>query len=356
MLRKIGSILLGALLLAGCSSGREAEPGKTQPEDKPAATQVQAEVLAENLRVPWSIAKSGEAFYISERPGAIVKIENGKVELQKVVLKEKLSDASEAGLLGFVLDPDFPRTQSAFAYYTYNDAAGQKNRVVVLSHRDGVWKEELTLIDGLPSGPVHHGGRLEIGPDGKLYITAGDAANPELAQNPNTLGGKILRMNLDGSIPDDNPFPGSSVYSYGHRNPQGLAWLQDGTMVASEHGQSAHDEINVIKPGKNYGWPVIIGDEKRQGMETPVFHSGDVTWAPSGVAVYGDKLVVATLRGNAVREFDLTRKTTRELVNGLGRIRDVLIDGDDLYFVSNNTDGRGNPDETDDKLYRIRLK
>ncbi|CEG29277.1 PQQ-dependent sugar dehydrogenase [Bacillus sp. B-jedd] len=356
MRKKLGFVLLVGFLLVGCSSEEGAKPGKKPEEEKPAVVQVKADVLAENLKVPWSIAKAGDVLYLTERPGAIVKIENGKSERQRVELKEQLSDASEAGLLGFVLDPDFPEKQSAFAYYTYNDAAGQKNRVVVLSFQDGVWREERTLIDGLPSGPVHHGGRLEVGPDSKLYITAGDAANPELAQDRKALGGKILRMNLDGGIPEDNPFPGSYVYSYGHRNPQGLAWLADGTMMASEHGQSAHDEINMIKPGKNYGWPDIIGNQKKRGMETPVFHSDDETWAPSGMAVHGDKLYVATLRGNAVREFDLTKKTTREYVSGLGRIRDVLIDGDDLYFVSNNTDGRGNPDEADDKLYRIKLE
>lgn len=348
--------VLATVMLGGCFTDKKAEQGKRPPQDTAVAWQGKADVVDENLQIPWSIAKSGETFYISERPGSIVKIENGKSERQRVMLKEKLSDASEAGLLGFVLAPDFLSSQTAYAYYTYNDLSGQKNRVVALSHLNGAWSEERTLIDGLLSGPVHHGGRLEIGPDGKLYITAGDASNPELAQSLETLGGKILRMNLDGSIPADNPIPGSYIYSYGHRNPQGLAWTADGTMYASEHGQSAHDEINVIQPGKNYGWPAIMGKQKNQGMETPLFQSGNETWAPSGMAVYGDKLYVATLRGNAVREFDLTRKKTREFVNGLGRIRDVLIDGDDLYFISNNTDGRGTPDDTDDKLYRVRLE
>jgi glucose/arabinose dehydrogenase len=195
---------------------------------------------------------------------------------------------------------------------------------------------------------------MKVGPDQKLYITTGDATIPESAQDLKSLNGKILRMDLDGAIPDDNPFPNSYVYSYGHRNPQGLVWIGK-TLYASEHGQSAHDEVNQIKPGANYGWPVIEGLEEKAGMETPLFQSGEDTWAPSGMAVSNGKLYAATLRGNAVREFDLGQKTTSTVIDGLGRIRDLFIDGDYLYFISNNTDGRGTPDEKDDKLYRVLL-
>lgn len=195
---------------------------------------------------------------------------------------------------------------------------------------------------------------MKIGPDRKLYITTGDATAPELSQDKRSLNGKILRMNLDGSIPEDNPFENSYVYSYGHRNPQGLVWMGD-ALYATEHGQSARDELNVIKPGANYGWPVIQGNEEKAGMETPLFQSGNETWAPSGMAAANGKLYVAALRGNAVREFDVEKNTTRPIITGLGRIRDVFVEGEYLYFVSNNTDGRGNPDEKDDKLYRVLL-
>lgn len=354
---KVGSILLAIVIaLSGCSFlEKEEVPPNNQQEDEAVVLQPELEVVADHLQVPWSINQLNEDFYVSERTGSIVKIENGSMERQPVSLEKPLAKAAEAGLLGFVLDPNFSQNQQAFAYYTYSDdGQRQFNRVVILDYDGRQWSEGKILLDRIPSAAYHHGGRLKIGPDGKLYITTGDATVPESAQDLTSLNGKILRMNLDGSIPNDNPFPNSYGYSYGHRNPQGLVWMGD-TLYASEHGQSAHDEVNRIKPKANYGWPVIQGTEKKAGMETPLFQSGDETWAPSGMAAYNGKLYVAALRGNAVREYDLDKLTTRAVITGLGRIRDVYVDGDYLYFVSNNTDGRGNPDEDDDKLYRVLL-
>ncbi len=163
-------------------------------------------------------------------------------------------------------------------------------------------------------------------------------------------------MNLDGSIPNDNPFPNAYVYSYGHRNPQGITWLPDGTLYIGEHGNDANDEINRIEAGQNYGWPIIEGNEEQDGMVSPLFTSGDeATWAPSGMDNYNGKLYVAALRGTAVLEFDLETGEYREVITGLGRIRDVRIEDNHLYFISNNSDGRGAPQENDDKLYRISL-
>ena len=355
MYRSGSFLLVLIMLLSGCSFLEKENDG--MQSDEAVHLQPNVEVIAERLSVPWSIDKIGESFYLSERTGSIVKIENGKMERQRVQLEKPLAKAAEAGLLGFVLDPKFTENQKAYAYYTYaDDSGGQFNRVVVLGFNGAArWTEERILLDRIPSAAYHHGGRLKIGPDGKLYITTGDATTPKVAQKLSSLNGKILRMNLDGTIPLDNPFPNSYVFSYGHRNPQGLAWIGK-TLYASEHGQSAHDEINKIQVGGNFGWPVIQGKEKKAGMETPLFQSGAVeTWAPSGMDTADGKLYVATLRGNAVREFDLEQKQTKPVISGLGRIRDVFIDGDFLYFVSNNNDGRGNPDEKDDKLYRVRL-
>lgn len=318
-------------------------------------TQVTPTVLADNLQIPWSIQKISDTFYISERPGAIVKVENGQKTRQKVNLSRRLSKAAEAGFLGFVLHPNFKENQQSYAYYTYDENGSPFNRVIELTLQGEVWSETKVLLDQIPSGAYHHGGRLKIGPDQKLYITTGDATIPENAQDVKSLAGKILRMNLDGSIPSDNPIGNSYIYSFGHRNPQGLTWDELGALYESEHGPSAHDEINLIQAGANYGWPIIQGAEKQQGMVTPLFQTGEVTWAPSGIAYHEDKLYVATLRGQALQEVDLATKKNRELITGLGRIRDVIIDGEYLYFVSNNTDGRGIPAEGDDKLYQIRL-
>lgn len=355
-MRKSLLVIFFLVLLVGCSANKQENKEDVQEQETTASPR-EYEVLAEKLKVPWSIAKAGNTFYISERTGNIVKVSDGKQIRQKVVLKKQLAKAAEAGLLGFVLSPNFETNQSAFAYYTYVDSSGQFNRIVELQLIRNEWQEGKLLLDKIPSGPVHHGGRLKLGPDGKLFATAGDASKPELSQTLNSLGGKILRLNLDGSIPLDNPFKNSYVYSYGHRNPQGLAWALDGTLYESEHGQSAYDEINIIKAGANYGWPVIQGDEKKAGMKTPFVHSGaDMTWAPSGMAFHDGMIYVATLRGNAVRVFDAKTGETREVVTDVGRIRDVYIDNNDLYFVSNNTDGRGTPDEKDDKLYRVPLQ
>lgn len=344
---------IALLCITGCSTN-EKQPASIA--NNSSQTMGQYKTIVTNLEAPWSITKSGGIFYITERTGHIVKVEQGKVIRQDVKLEQTLSTASEAGLLGLVLAPDFEQSKEAYAYYTYEKGSNQFNRIVVLQLDNNSWLEERILLDEIPSGTYHHGGRVKIGPDNKLYVTAGDASNPQNAQDKTTLGGKILRMNLDGSIPDDNPFPNSYVYSYGHRNPQGITWSPDGTMYASEHGQSANDEINRIEAGKNYGWPLIEGEEKREELVSPLFTSGNGnTWAPSGMAFYDNKLYVAALRGTALLEFDLELKEVKEIVDNAGRIRDVWIEAGTLYWITNNTDGRGTPGEKDDQLYKLEL-
>ncbi|MBY7142596.1 sorbosone dehydrogenase family protein [Virgibacillus sp. NKC19-3] len=365
MMKIRSGLLIGFLFLIGCSTNDD-QPATTNnenPSNNEEDSQEELvlpieglEVIAEDLDVPWSIEKSEDTFYLTERTGSIVQVEDGEAEWQDVELEHEVSTASEAGLLGFVLAPDFSESNQAYAYYTYESNEGQFNRVVTLQLEDNIWSEESVLLDDIPSGTYHHGGRLKIGPDGLLYATAGDASEREIAQDLDSLGGKILRMNLDGSIPEDNPFPDSYVYSYGHRNAQGITWSPDDTMYASEHGDNANDEVNVIEAGENYGWPIIEGEEEQEGMVVPLFTSGnEETWAPSGMAYDDDKLYVAALRGSAVLEFDLETGDYREVIRDLGRIRDVRVEDNYLYFVSNNGDGRGTPENSDDRLYRIAL-
>lgn len=348
-----GGVLLG-LIVSGCAVDDAADISVTPSSQT--NNEIETEVVAENLEVPWSIEQANETFYISERGGTIAKISDGNVQQQSVSLDQPLSSASEAGLLGFVLHPDFPEANTAFAYYTYEAGSNRMNRIIELTYANDRWQETNVLLDRIPSGSTHHGGRIKIGPDGKLYATTGDASEPETAQDRDSLAGKILRLNLDGSIPEDNPFSESYLYSYGHRNAQGLTWGSDDTMYASEHGASANDEINQIEAGKNYGWPEIEGSQSQTNMESPLFTSGNnQTWAPSGMAYSSEALYVAGLRGNAVLRFDLDNQEEQTVVEGFGRIRDVYISGDDLYFVTNNRDGRGSPEEQDDRLVKVAL-
>ncbi|WP_239740487.1 PQQ-dependent sugar dehydrogenase [Mammaliicoccus sp. P-M59] len=340
----------------GKQTQNEMEHEQSQSDDNQGRKETKGiETVAQGLDTPWSIVKSDDVFYLSERPGKIIKIDGNKKTEQQVDLEKEVSTAAEAGLLGFVLAPDFKDSQEAYAYYTYEDN-GQFNRIVKLKLENDTWKEEEVLIDKIPSGQYHHGGRLKIGPDDKLYATTGDASDEQNAQDKDTLGGKILRINLDGSKPKDNPMSNSYVYSYGHRNPQGIVWTPDGKMYASEHGNQANDEINEIKEGHNYGWPVIEGNEENNNMETPIFTSGsDDTWAPSGIAFKDGIIYSAALRGEGIMKFDVEKDEMKKVATKYGRIRDVYIVNDDLYFVSNNTDGRGNPSKNDDKMYKVSL-
>ncbi|WP_332309445.1 PQQ-dependent sugar dehydrogenase [Planococcus lenghuensis] len=212
--------------------------------DSQESVPAEAEILATGLRIPWDINKTSDGFYISERTGTIVHLPtDGTLTRQQINFAEPLSAVSEAGLLGFVLKSDFPDSQEAFAYYVYEQDEAPFNKIVTLKLQDDVWHKRAVHLDGVPTGPVHHGGRLALSPEGTLFASIGDASEAELAQEPDSLNGKILRLNRAGEF---------EINSSGHRNPQGFAW-HEGVMYAAEHGQSANDEINIIKEGHNYG-------------------------------------------------------------------------------------------------------
>ena len=206
----------------------------------------QVETVAENLEVPWAIAFAPDGrIFVTERIGQLRVIENGNLNPEPVKILNV--GGIEGGLLGIALDPNFEENHYIYLYFTYNDFLSTFNKLSRFTESDNKLSDEKILLDKIPGGPFHDGGRIKFGPDGTLYITTGEAGNPGLAQDLDSLGGKILRINSDGTIPEDNPFD-SPVYSFGHRNPQGLDWdPETGKLVISEHGSRAHDEVNVIE-------------------------------------------------------------------------------------------------------------
>ncbi|MEW4372365.1 PQQ-dependent sugar dehydrogenase [Paenibacillus kandeliae] len=320
-------------------------------------------VAATKLDIPWSIQFSGDTVYITQRGGGIVQIKNGKQTVQKIQTKKVLRVVGEAGLTGFVLDPKFSTNKTAYIYHAYEQNGTGYNRIVKIKLTSGVWKEQKALVEQIPGGRIHEGGRLAFGPDGLLYSTAGETNRRELSQDRSSLGGKILRMTSDGAVPKDNPFKNSYVYAYGLRNSQGLAWTSKGVLYASDHGPSGApipgtsqtdrtglDEINVIKAGANYGWPKVMGKETAQGITAPVYVAGTTAIAPSGIAATpDDKILVATLAGESLKLFDPSTKKMTDILTDVGRVRDVAIHNGKIYVITNNT-SRGSANADDDRL------
>jgi glucose/arabinose dehydrogenase len=331
---------------------------------------VTVDTVVTHLQVPWSLAFAPDGrLFVTERPGRVLIIDVTAGTADVALTLDDVYAESEAGLLGLALDPEFARTRLVYLYYSARLPAGARvNRVVRYREVASALGERVVLLDNIPAAPIHDGGRLRFGPDGLLYITTGDAASSGLAQDLGSLAGKILRLNRDGSTPRTNPF-GSPIYSYGHRNPQGLDWHPStGDLWASEHGNIGNDEVNVIDAGANYGWPRIQGTQSMPGMRTPVA-SYSPAIAPSGASFYrGDRfprfvnnLFVATLRGTHLRRLTLDPASPRQLAaderlldGTFGRLRDVVTGPDGLLYVAtNNRDGRGDPSPTDDRIVRL---
>lgn len=314
-------------------------------------------VVFNNLDTPWSV--------IFLPDNKIVTTErNGKVKLDGNLITtiDKSREIGEGGLLGATIHPNFSDNHYIYFYYTYqgNDRE-TKNRVVKMKLENNSLIDEKIIVDSIPGAPNHNGGRIKFGPDNNLYITTGDAQEPSQAQEINKLGGKILRVNDDGKPISDNPF-GNLVFSYGHRNPQGLAWDDKGQLYATEHGRSGIvsglDELNKIEKGKNYGWPTIEGDKTKTNMERAVINSGPTsTWAPGGLAFHKGSFYFGGLRGQALYKVTIVNgkpELTEYLKNEFGRIRDVVLGPDNmLYITTSNQDGRGSPKPEDDKVIKI---
>src|SRR4051794_25264116 len=361
-----------AVLLAACSGPSSAPeqptagstPSSTAPVPSPSSRlgmlrRLGAPVdIATGLRVPWGVAflRDGTAL-VAERPtGRVVRIgpDGGTSDAGTVPGVRALG---EGGLLGLAVAPDDPGT--VFAYFTSTD---DDNRVVRMRYRDGRLGEAEPLLTGIPAAGNHNGGRIVVGPDGNLWIGTGDAGRSEQAQDRQALGGKILRIRRDGSLPADNPFPGSPVWSYGHRNVQGLAFDSTGQLWATEFGQNTWDELNKVVKGGNHGWPEAEGRGGPDGFVDPqvVWPTADAS--PSGLAIVDDVAYVGALRGTRLWQVPLTGgvagRPVALLDGALGRLRTVVAapDGAALWLTTSNTDGRGSPREGDDRVVRVALR
>jgi glucose/arabinose dehydrogenase len=365
----IGALLVGAALTACTDDSAQpraatsAEPvGSNGSSDRRSTVQVgPAAVLASGLAVPWGLAflPDGSAL-VSERDShRIVRVDaRGQVTMVGVV--PGVADSSgEGGLLGIALSPAFANDGLVYAYLT----SATDNRVVRMSYRDGDLGTPGVVFAGIPKAPIHNGGRIAFGPDGLLYVTAGDAGQRQRAPDRGYLGGKVLRMATDGTPAPGNPFAGSVVYTLGHRNPQGLAWGPDGSLYEAEFGQNTLDEINLLQPGNDYGWPTMEGTV---GPASPTLTAPLLTWdtdeaSPSGLAFAGDSLWLATLQGERIYRIALLGPgrvgSPNALLDGqYGRLRSVSLAPDgSLWVTTSNRDGRGQPVAGDDRIIRVPL-
>jgi aldose sugar dehydrogenase len=370
---RIGALLAAAV--AGCSRGAPAAPEPARYPTRSGAS-LEVSTFVPGLEVPWSMAfTSNERLFVTERPGRVRVVEKGRLVEKPLAVLADVEAAGESGLMGLALAPDYGRSRELFLCYAYDAPGGTAVRVARFRDDGDALSQRKVLIEGIPAARFHAGCRLRFGPDGKLYATTGDATQGKIAQDLGSLGGKTLRINSDGTIPADNPFPGSPVYSYGHRNSQGLDWNPNrGLLVETEHGPSGFDgpgggdEVNIVEAGKNYGWPVVHHRQSRAGMVSPVLEYTPAV-APSGASFSrGDLLpdfrgdfFFGTLRGERLIRvrFDPSdpRRVveTEELLQGVyGRLRDVVSGPDGALYVStSNRDGRGSPRPGDDRILRV---
>lgn len=379
----VASTLLVATLLAACSA-EEAERAEPTPEPSasPSVTEEPSQspdasgpaeptgapqvtgTVAADLAVPWGVTflRDGSALVTERDTRRLLHLtpRRGGEQWRTRDLGEL--DASpgpgpsvEGGLLGIATAPGRGEVEQVFVYVT----TAEDNRVLRTTfdgQQLGDWRPVLT---GIPRYDYHDGGRIAVGPDGHLYVSTGDAGQPDLAQDPDSLAGKILRMDTSGAPVDDNPDPDSVVYSLGHRNVQGLAWDDEGQLWASEFGERSFDELNRIEAGANYGWPEVEGLARGGDADftDPVAVWSTDQASPSGLAWAGGRLWLGALRGTRLWEVDVDgdeARSTPHFVGEYGRLRTVVTTPDGgLWMTTSNRDGRGEPAPEDDRILRL---
>jgi len=373
--------LLAVVLLAFNTT--QTECGSSPPSSTPPAPTSSSEIfttadgarffvdqVVTNVEVPWSLAFAPDGrLFFTERPGRVRVVQGGALVPTPALTIDDVSLNGESGALGLALDPGFAQTHYVYLAYTAAvPGSAPVNRLVRYREVQNTLADRVVLLDNVPAASIHDGARVRFGPDGRLYMTMGDASVGSNAQSLSSYSGKILRLASDGSTPRDNPFS-NPIFSWGHRNPQGLDWHPiTGDLWETEHGNVGNDEVNVIGAGQNYGWPVIESSATRAGMEAPIT-SYTPSIAPSGASFYRggafpafqNDFFFATLRGQHIHRLRLDPAGGRRIGaeerlvdNRFGRIRDVVPGPDGyLYFCTNNRDGRGSPAAIDDRILRL---
>lgn len=370
--RAIGPLAIMALsYVFPCPTGAQPiegrQPQTVKEQFRPEVTGYKVEVWTRRLDVPWSLVflPDGRAL-ISERPGRIRMVAKDGALAEAPYATFPVHARGEGGLMGLALHPDFVRQPFVYAMMTVSEGGKVINRVVRMRYGAGATIDKV-IVDGIPGATYHNGGRIAFGPDGMLYVTTGENFQAELAQDLKSLGGKILRVTPEGEIPNDNPFPGSPVWSYGHRNPQGLAWHPETKeLFISEHGPSGEfgrrkdDEINVVRKGANYGWPRVVGAAGLKEYVDPILLWRETGAPPSGIAFFDGSLFVATQRSDSLIRVDLDRKGEDWVVKSIerwfsdkpdsgkwGAFRDAVVGPDGALYALTNFSGG------DDKVLKI---
>ena len=360
MLRKFQIVGIAGALIFSALVLTDSLPSNSPP--LPAPTIDTAEIIVTNLEKPWALAFADERIFVSEKSGKIhIVTPTGKLDSPLINLRTP--EIFGGGLLGIATHPDFENYHFLYAYYTYEENENLWNKVIRITEEDNRAIEVVTILDKIPGSAFSNGGIIKFGPDGKLYVGTGSVSDfSDEPQNLDSLSGKILRLNDDGTIPSDNPFEDSYVFTFGHRNPTGLAWNSQGQMYATETGPTKNDEINLIKAGSNYGWPEVQCFSKIVNLVNPL-ECFDPGLEPGGIIFYsGDKfdidnqMIFATQKATNLFKVQIKDDGVNldRILSGVGRIRDVGQGPDGyVYIITTNTDGKAFPAPDDDKLLRI---